>query len=314
MMMNDVLVAIISGKRPGGKKELPTEKLSTQLNRVIISNNADGYVTDIPIVMVPDDYRAWYVANHKNSDNAWYAPMNRSYAIKYAREKGYRYLVQMDDNIQRLEIGFLVKEKGSNSQRRYRMQREQCMDDFISMYRTVLKNTNAAMVGCNLTGTAVPDNTLWREGYCYSFFMLDLNRCPDVFQGDFEDDIEYRLKCSQMGRPVIQLPWLAYSKTGQGKNTDLSGCRAEYAKQGLKRGAHMSVLYGDVYSCRMTHKRHQTRAAHEEGALYFKHTIKPVKVGVVVKDAEAIRNQARMMFSKYRKHQADKCVVKVKRG
>jgi hypothetical protein len=66
---------------------------------VIISNNADGYVTDIPIVMVPDGYRQWYVANHKNSENAWYAPMNRSYAIKYAREKGYRYLVQMDDNI-----------------------------------------------------------------------------------------------------------------------------------------------------------------------------------------------------------------------
>lgn len=82
MMMNDVLVVIISGKRPGGKKERPTEKLSTELDRVIISNNADGYITDIPIVMVPDDYRAWYIENHKNSDNAWYAPMNRSYAIK----------------------------------------------------------------------------------------------------------------------------------------------------------------------------------------------------------------------------------------
>lgn len=181
------------------------------------------------------------------------------------------------------------------------------------MYKTVLQNTNAAMVGCQLAGTAIPENTLWREGYCYSFFMLDLKRCPDVFHGDFEDDIEYRLKCAQIGRPVIQLPWMMYSKTGQGKNTDLSGCRAEYAKQGLKRGAHMSMLYGDVYSCRMTHKRHTTVAKTENDALYFKHIIKPVKVGVVIKDAEAIRNEARRLFAKYRKPQPDKVVIKTKR-
>ena len=311
MMMNDVLVAIISGKRPGGKKERPTGKLSTQLDRVIISNNADGYITDIPIIMVPDDYRAWYIANHKNSDNAWYAPMNRSYAIKYAREKGYRYLVQMDDNIISLDITFLESTEGGS--RRFRAQHLDAMDDFCRMYKTVLKNTNAAMIGCQLSGTAVPENTLWREGYCYSFFMLDLNRCPDVFQGDFEDDIEYRLKCAQLGRPVIQLPWMMYSKTGQGKNTDLSGCRAEYAKQGLKRGEHMSVLYGDMYSCKMTHKRHTTVAKTENDALYFKHLLKPFRVGVVVKDAEAIRNQARQLFAKYRKRQPDKVVIKTKR-
>jgi hypothetical protein len=169
------------------------------------------------------------------------------------------------------------------------------------------------MVGCSLTGTSPPDDTLWREGYVYSFFMLDLERCPDVFHGDFEDDIEYRLKCAQMGLPVIQLPWLAYSKTGQGKNSDLSGCRAEYAKQGLKRGQHMVALYGDVYSCKMTHKRHQTRAVYENDALYFKHKMKPTRVGVTVKDAEAIRSHARLIFKKYREVQPDKAVVKKKR-
>ena len=311
-MMNDVLIAIISGKRPGDANARPTEKLKTQLDRVIISNNADGYITDIPIIMVPDEYREWYCANHKNSENAWYAPMNRSFAIKWAREHGYRYLVQMDDNIISLDITFLETEKKGGA-RRFRAQHLDAVDDFCCTYKTVLENTNAAMVGCQLSGTAIPENTLWREGYVYSFFMLDLERCPDVFHGDFEDDIEYRLKCAQIGRPVIQLPWLMYGKTGQGKNTDLSGCRAEYAKQGLKRGAHMSVLYGDAYSCKMTHKRRTTVAKHEDDALYFKHLLKPFKVGVTVKDAEAIRNQARMMFAKYRKRQADKCVVKVKR-
>ena len=63
---------------------------------MIISNNSEGYTSTWPIVNVPDDYKQWYVENIKNSENAWYAPMNRSYAIKYAREKGYDYLVQLD--------------------------------------------------------------------------------------------------------------------------------------------------------------------------------------------------------------------------
>ena len=75
----------------------------------------------------------------------------------------------------------------------------------------------------------------------------------------------------------------------------------------------MSVLYGDVYYCRMTHKRHTVKAKREDDALYFKHIIKPVKIGVVVKDAEAIRRHARLIFKKWRQHQPDKAVVKVKR-
>ena len=83
-MSDRILIAEISGKRPGNKKQRPTEKLETQHDMVIISNNSEGYETELPIINVPDDYREWYCANIKNSDNAWYAPMNRSYAIKWA--------------------------------------------------------------------------------------------------------------------------------------------------------------------------------------------------------------------------------------
>ena len=75
----------------------------------------------------------------------------------------------------------------------------------------------------------------------------------------------------------------------------------------------MSVLYGNTYSCKMTHKRHTTVAKTENDALYFKHLLKPFRVGVVVKDAEAIRNQALYLFAKYRKRQPDKVVIKTKR-
>lgn len=284
--MDDVLITIISGKRPGGEKERPTEKLKTEHDRIYVSNNADGYVTEIPVVMVPKDFREKYIAEYKNSENAWYAPMNRSYAIKYAREKGYRYLVQLDDNINYLEICYLA------DGRRMRAQNTTMLDDFCRMFVATLKNTNAAMVGCALA-SCMPDDTLWREGYVYSLFMLDLKRCPDYFQGDFEDDIEYRLKCAELGRPVIQLPFLRYSKTSQGNNKDLTGCRAEYAKQGLKRGKNMSVLYADVYSCSMTTKNKRiSTAASESGAPTFKHMLKPFKVGVIMRSGDEIRNES----------------------
>ena len=99
----EILIVEISGKRPGNKEARPTEKIKTKYDHLIISNNSEGYDTEWDIVNVPDEYKEWYVNNVKCSENAWYAPMNRSYAIKYAREHGYKYLVQLDDNIVRLE-------------------------------------------------------------------------------------------------------------------------------------------------------------------------------------------------------------------
>lgn len=311
-MSDKVLIAEISGKRPGTKSQRPTEKYSTNYDKVIISNNSDGYETDWEIVNVPDDYRKWYTENIKSSDNAWYAPMNRSYAIKYAREKGYKYLVQLDDNIILLMIGFCEQQNGIF--RRYRVTNKPGMlDDFISMFITVLENTNAAMVGCHLAGIGVPEPVLLSERYVYSIFALDLDVCPDVFQGDFEDDIEYRLKCAQMGYPVVQIPVLNYGKVGQEHSKDLSGCRAEYLKAGLKRGEHMSKLYGDIYSCKMTNKRNTVKSAIDSQNINFKHILKPFKVGVVVYNIKPINEKMQEILSKYAKHKPDKVIFKEKK-
>lgn len=311
-MSDRILIAEISGKRPGTAKQRPTERLETEHDMVIISNNSEGYVTDLPIINVPDDYREWYCANIKNSDNAWYAPMNRSYAIKWARENGYRYLVQLDDNIEKLEIAYMDKQDDVTL--RYRIiGKPGMLDDYIKMFVTVLGNTNAAMVGCQLSGTSIPEKKFLRERYVYSIFALDLESCPDVFHGDFEDDIEYRLKCAQMGLPVLQIIPLRYSKTGQKHNKDLSGCRAEYLKAGLKRGEHMVKLYGDIYECRMTHKRAFTTAGVDDEAINFRHYLKPVKVGVVVFDMEPITRTFREILAKYAEHKPDKSIFKVKK-
>lgn len=317
-MKNRILIAEISGKRPGTSKQRPTEKFDFAYDKVIISNNSEGYTTDWEIVNVPNDYREWYIANHKNSDNAWYAPMNRSYAIKYARERGYRYLVQCDDNIKTIEIGVLSGKIG-DVQRRIRIISRSSnvihgmINSFIEMFETVLENTNAVMVGCDMAGVSAPAIKLLAERYCYSFFMLDLEKCPDVFHGDFEDDIEYRLKCYQMGSPVVQICPLRYAKIGQDKTKDLSGCREEYLKAGIKRGAHMSVLYNDVYKCKMRQKGQSITSKYDKENVNFKHILKTWKVGVVVYDMEAIQNKFNEIVAKYYTPQQDKIIVKEKR-
>lgn len=313
MDKSKVLIAEISGKRPGDSKKRPTERFKTEYDKVIISNNSDGYVTDWPIINVPDDYREWYIANIKNSDNAWYAPMNRSYAIKYAREHGYKYLVQLDDNIKFLELAY-VNHKGGMKKRFRKQSKDEMLDEFVEAFVTVLENTNSVMVGGSLAGIGEAAETILSERYVYSCFCLDLENCPDVFQGDFEDDVEYRLKCAQMGVPVLQVPVLRYSKTGQARNKDLSGCRAEYLKAGLKRGEHMTKLYSDKYSCFMRKRRNSVNiACTDDEPVNFKHILTPFKVGVIVYDMKPIKECMARILKKHGEHKPDKYIIKEKK-
>lgn len=149
-MRDDVLVVEISGKRAGTKQQRPTEKLPIAYPHLIISNNSEGYVSEWDIVNVPDDYREWYMQNVKQSESAWYAPMNRSYAIKYAREHGYRYLIQMDDNINGLQLYF---KKNTGTTATYRAANLVMLDDFITALITALENSNAVQAGTQLAGT-----------------------------------------------------------------------------------------------------------------------------------------------------------------
>lgn len=310
MSLPKILVAEISGKRPGTSKNRPTEKFSIKYDKLIISNNSDGYETDWEIVNVPQDYVDWYKENCKTSDNAWYAPMNRSYAIKYAREHGYDYLVQLDDNITKLEICYVIKEDG-NIQRRYRaVNRVDMMNDYIKMLVSVLEHSNAAMSGCQLNGIGTPDDAFLVERYCYSFFALNLKTCPDIFHGDFEDDIEFRLKCAEKKLPVLQISCFRYSKTSQHTSKkDESGNRAAYNAVGIQRGEHMRVLHGDVYSCGHASKSASV-TAQTDGRKYFKHKLKPVKVGAMLRNKWELEKQMADVFDKYANPVEDKVIIK----
>ena len=308
-----VLVCEISGKRPGNSKQRPTETFNINYDKCIISNNSENYETDWEIINVPQDYRDWYINNIKNSDNAWYAPMNRSYAIKYAKEKGYKYLVQLDDNIQLLQIAYKIDMDGNKCQysKQYRTTstneyKDKMFDDFIDVLINTLEQTNAGMAGFSMCSAGAPGQQIFSERYVYSFFALDLDRCPDVFQGDFEDDIEFRLKLYQMGVPSIQIVPLSYGKTGQQKNKDLTGCRAEYAKAGVKRGEHMRQLYGDIYKAGMRNGSNRVGKKRDKENMYFKHKIKPIKLGILIKDKEKLYGKIKDILKKYASIKPDK--------
>lgn len=304
--MNDTLVVEISGKRPGNASARPTEKFNISYPHIIISNNSEGYETDWEIVNVPDGYKNWYMESCKQSKSAWYAPMNRSYAIKYAREHGYKYLIQLDDNIKSLEISYRDAKAG----RAFRVGAIQ-IDDFIHALVTVLENSDAMQSGMRLNSCA-PDNAILAERYCYSFFAVNVDRCPDVFQGDFEDDIEFRLKMRQMGGASICICPFGYTKTSQGNNKDASGNRQAYIEAGLQRGEHMRKLYGDVYTCGMSEKRVSTMAQAEDGVLYFKHKIRPFKVGCMM-NTEPIYAEIKRIMQKYHPNVKERHYVRQKK-
>lgn len=316
--MKKILVVEISGKRPGNKDARPTEKMNIKYDKIIISNNSENYDTDWEIINVPQEYVEWYKSNIKNSDNAWYAPMNRSYAIKYAREKGYDYLVQLDDNIVLLQLAYCQKENANETlqiKREYRATSRSgdgsdMINDFIDTMAVMLENSNAGIVGCNMSGAAVPGDDYLAERYCYSLFMLNLKNIPNEYHGDFEDDIEFRLKLNQMNIPMLQNAILMYGKTGQAVNKDLTGCRAEYAKAGVKRGEHMRKLYGDIYSAGISSFSNRAGKQEVTQQTYFRHKLKPLKLGVIVKDKNAIDKKMLELFEKYSIKKENKLIIK----
>lgn len=309
-MRSDVLVCEISGKRPGDKKARPTEGFKVEHDHLIITNNCDGYVTEWPVVNVPEDFRQMYIEKYKMSESAWYAPMNRSYAIQYAREHGYKYCVQLDDNIKMLQLAYKLGGEVEGMYRAY--SKSDMLDDFIEMLCVCLDETNCAMAGMGLAGVAPPSNYFLREGYVYSFFALKLDICPDFFHGDFEDDIEYRIRCGKMGLPAIQVAPLTYSKVGQRSAKDETGCRSAYTAIGVDRGKHMSMLNGDIYSHGMTNRTAGTRTEYTKEA-GFRHQLTPWKIGIICKNRKRIDEKMAELLKKWAVPKEDTYIVREKK-
>lgn len=303
-MSNEILIAEISGKRPGGVESRPTEKYKFKYDKVIISNNSEGYETDWNIVNVPQDYQDWYKKEVATSDIAYYAPMNRSYAIKYAREHGYKYLVQLDDNIVSINIAYRT---GKNNFMKYttsnKTDKQELPNDMVDYLVKVLEFTNAGMAGMQVEGASVPGEDFIRERYVYSFFALKLDIVPDYFQGDFEDDIEFRLKLKQKNIPVVSICPFRYGKIAQNTNGDTTGNRSAYNEVGVNRGKNMSILYGDYYRAGISQRG--SGIFRDKEKKQFRHELKAYKVGVKVKDWNFLKSEFDKLLKKYATYRPD---------
>ena len=174
-----------------------------------------------------------------------------------------------------------------------------------------MQHTNAGMVGMTPDSASVPRDNWLNERYVYSAFMLDLNRVPAYFQGDFEDDIEYRLKLKQIQVPSLEVVPFHYAKTAQDKHNgkeDTSGNRDAYIKAGLKRGEHMSKLYGDMYERGYSDRGSGTKRT---GKVKFRHKVKSFKVGVRAKNIQYLKNQLLSIFQKYATERPDKIKINI---
>lgn len=255
---------------------------------------------------MPESYQSWYKENIAISKKAFYAPMNRSYAIKYAREAGYDYLIQLDDNIVKYGLCFSTKSGGVFRTSKDTPNLDDIQNDMFEYLIEVLENSTAIMSGMTLPGVGTPNHNVFAERYVYSAFALKLDKCPDYFQGDFEDDIEYRLKAYQMGLPVIQVVPFQYMKTsqGHGKDQDLSGNRKAYSDVGLDRGKDMSILYGDIYSRGWSSRG--SGAKRQKDLKAFRHKIKPLKVGVQINNQKSLQIRLKEIILKYATKKANK--------
>ena len=276
MNERSILVAEISGCRPGCR---PTEDLDFgSLDKVVISNDSRGYRTSWPIVDVPSEYRERFIRDCA-IDEGWRAPMNRNYAIEYARANGYRYLVQCDDNIKTLHLGSKFRMRSARGSLRFSAPYWQSItaEQAIKVFVALLQDTNAAVVGGAMMAVLGQGAAFVAERYCYSFFAMDLERIGATrFSGCFEDDIEFRFKLARTECPTLQVPVITYGKTTTGG--DNSGNRALYSDVGMARGKVMSMLYGDKYRARVSPNGRKSTVRSTESC--FAHTIKRFQVGV----------------------------------
>lgn len=299
---NETLVAIISGKRPGGVKERPTEKyIIKKYNEIIISNNSEGYITQLPIINIPETYRKKYYED--NIKISYEVPLSRSYALKYARDNNYKYLVQLDDNIVNFSIKFLKKNKIGQQVKSINIPTKNkfILEDVIDYMLDVIKNTNAGIVGINIAGCAHGEEAFLREGYVYSCIIMRTDIPIKYYHSGFEEDIEIRYKLKEANIPMIMIPWLRYAKTSQHTTQDITGNRISYVTAGVKRGEVMKKLYPQYFTCGLSNKSPGKGKNFNKGSFFYSHKLKPFKIGFILKNKGFLVLRFREFVKKYEK-------------
>lgn len=292
---SDTLVAIISGNRPDPKRRTTERKFTIDGNKwIICSNNSKGYETDLKIESVTDEFREYYEKNHALSKFGMMVGLNRSYAMKYARDNGYRYLVELDDNITLMELKYTMS-NGVLVEKFY-----PDITPVMNVLTDVLRYTNAGLSGLNMMATPPEASTkILDERYVYSIMCVDLEKA-NYFFGDVEEDIHMRLQLAQRKIPTIQIIPIRYQKQGQFATGDTSGNRTEYNEMLTERGAILARMYGDKYERGKSNKVRNVVPLDRGGRVrdieFYKHKLKQFKVGLKTTNNEKLKEAISTAF------------------
>lgn len=306
---SDIIVCEISGRRPGTSAARPTEALGSRgLDFVIISNDSSGYITDYPIVNVPESFQADFCRRNQVQRIGWQAPCNRAYAIEYARARGYRYCLQVDDNIESLSIAVMGEKESGGRRRELRFSepKEDLLAVFADVMIAVLKHSNAGLVGPAEAGI-IPSPKLLKEVVVWFMFTIDLERCAGIeFHGGVCDDMDYELKLNRAGIPQAKISCLLAQKAWP--KGDVTGNRQFYRDLDDEFPAVMRRIYSDVYT---PVRKYRRNAAGDGVESFWGHRLRYKRAGLFVDDPDALAKDIAAAISRLPQQKVpDRCAIR----
>lgn len=245
-LAENLQVAIISGGRPKLKQRATARLLAPLKNAgikhiawVVSEKDAPQYEHDEhPIETYGTEWAYNYAAAHwmktakPNPGDVLGAFPGREWACRLAARNHCRYLLQLDDNIQRLSIG------GRNTAAAGETAKQ--LDGLLFFAQTltnITAATNTRMCGAQLSAVAGNKKTiLARTGFPYSLFIEQIDNKREPWYGPFEDDIThaYQYGTRSDGATATLVPLLTYhkeSKSKTGMRSNYQHDRARYLQQ-----------------------------------------------------------------------------------
>lgn len=229
-----LLVAVITGGRPE-LKQRPTARFFDQLKAagfknivwIVAERDAHGYERDEhETVVYPDKWAEEYAASHWINTTP-YEPgtfygafVGREYACLEAERRGCWGVLQLDDNIVRLDFG-----RGGSAGRQT-ITDAGGMGLVADVLSAVAKSTNGRMVGAQLAAIPEMQFIVSRPGFPYSCFIERVGEGREHWYGPFEDDITHALQYSSRAEDgtAVVVPTLCYTKESKSK----TGMRSRY--------------------------------------------------------------------------------------
>lgn len=231
-----IFVAVITGGRPTLNQRPVAHLLPAladagvhSIGWVMSDQHAPEYETDaFEQVIYTRDWAEEYAATH------WMLPTRpepggflgafpgREWACREAERRGCWAVLQLDDNIKRIDFVRSVK-SGVEVARRHGG-----LGLFVDLLAGVLLSTNARTAGAQLSSVNPADDLkkMVRPGFPYSLFLEQVGEGREPWYGPFEDDITHSFQYGTRadGATAAVMPVIHYQK----ETTSKTGMRQQY--------------------------------------------------------------------------------------